>query len=198
MGSRMMHYAIANHISNQTNLGLDFLIGSIAPDVNKNSKTPKELTHFMKIRADGEHDMFPDIFLSEYGKELSPFKLGYYLHLISDEIWLKTIYKRVILENKTDTKDQALKKFYLDFHFFNRKLIEKYQLKPIGNVPSIVTGVTEIVDADIPEIINDLNSDFLDKSQMTVSQIISKKAIDDYIETCTDQFMAFLTENGLD
>ena len=196
MGSRIMHYAIANNIFSKANLGEEFLIGSIAPDVNKSSKTPKELTHFMKIKSDGEHEMFPDIFLNKYSQTLSPFKLGYYLHLISDDIWLKTIYQKDIIENKNESKEQALKKFYADFHYFNSRLIEEYKLKPLKYRPAIVTGVTEIVDNDISEVINDLNKDFLDRNQIK-SQLISEKDVEEYINICTEKFMKFLIENKL-
>ncbi|MDO1604805.1 hypothetical protein Q2T76_01915 [Lactobacillus sp. YT155] len=188
MGSRIMHYAIATIINNNYQLGNDFLIGSIVPDSNKNSNTPKELTHFMKKRPDGEHDMFPEKFLEEYQDNLDPFKQGYYLHLISDDIWLKTIFKDYILEHNHYDKSTALQLLYADYHYFNQVLIKKYQLSQltIGNFTT--SGVKEIADEDVPEIINDLNADFQDYSDKKSPGLLSLDCIDEYINECVEQF----------
>lgn len=186
MGSRIMHLSIAQVINNKHGFGNDFLIGSITPDVNKNSRTPKELTHFMVKREDGEHDMFPNMFLEEYGTCLNTFQLGYYLHLISDDIWLKTVYKKYILENMSYSKDEALRRFYLDFHYYNGILIKQYKLVILKNNKYLSTGVNEIIDRDISEIIEDFPG------------LLKKEDVEQYINVCVKEFEIFLLKGSYD
>lgn len=188
MGSRIMHYSIATIINNELNLDQNFLIGSISPDINKNSKTPKELTHFMTKNSDGEHDIHLDKFIKKYNSHLNSFQLGYYLHLISDDIWLKTIYKENILENKKYTKDAALQLLYSDFHKLNSMLINNYGLKELSLNATIRTGISEVIDADIPEIVFDLNSDFKDSNTTNKLDLLKYDDIVKYINTCISFF----------
>lgn len=188
MGSRIMHYSIATIINNNYHLGNEFLIGGIAPDSNTNSNAAKEPTHFMKKRPDGEHEMFPEKFLEEYGNNLDPFKQGYYLHLLSDDIWLKTVFKRNILEHEHYDKPTALKFMYADYHYFNQVLIEKYQLPHLTIENFTKSGVKEIVDENIPKLIDDLNADFQDYSGKKSPSLLSLVCIDEYINECVARF----------
>ncbi|QFP79358.1 hypothetical protein [Latilactobacillus graminis] len=192
MGSRIMHYAIASILEKKYGFDNNFLIGSIAPDINKNSKTPKELTHFMKVRSDGEHDMFPEDFIKEYGNSIDSFKQGYYLHLISDNIWLNMIYKKYVLNNSNDEKRIALEKFYKDFHYFNQRIITQYNLKPLKISHTVISHINEINDDDLPLIIKDLNLDFTDFSTQKSPYLLSIEDIDRYINTCVHSFDAIL------
>jgi hypothetical protein len=187
MGSRIMHLAIGEIINKKYQLGDAFLMGSIAPDVNKNERTPKELTHFMEKRADGEHDMFPDRFLEEYSNTLDAFKSGYYLHLISDEYWLKNVYRILIVDSMQD-RDEILPLYYDDFSFYNSFLINKFNLTSIKASADIHTGVKEISDRALADIVNDLDSDFADKTTMTEPNIIAPEMILNYINTCVAIF----------
>lgn len=180
-------------IAKEFNFGKEFLLGTIAPDVNKNSKTPKELTHFMVKREDGEHDMFPKRFLEKYGPTLTEFELGYYLHLISDNLWLNTVYKNNILKVSVEKRPEQLEMFYSDFVTLNKILIDKYQLAPLCNVKSFKTKVDEVIDSDLINIENDLNNDFIYKQEndkelklLRISDIIN------YIEVSVQEFKDFL------
>lgn len=53
MGSRMMHFAIGTLIQQRHELSDDFLLGAIAPDVQKNMNVPKDASHFIDRDASG-------------------------------------------------------------------------------------------------------------------------------------------------
>lgn len=193
MGSRIMHYAIAADINQHYKFGNSFLLGSIAPDVNSYAGTPKKLTHFIRNGKDGTRDIYPQLFIEEYGSELNPFQLGYYLHLISDKIWLSTLYKKYILGNIEMSRDEKLKIYYSDFSVLNSILIKKYNLSPlsIDNIQNI--GVTEISSSYLPIIIKDLNSDFINK-KINKTTMIKEEDVFDYIEQCINAFNSFLLQ----
>ena len=93
-----------------------FLLGGLAPDVHKHMKETKDKSHFMKKDNDGvvcvDHHSFYNKYLTESS---SPFHLGYYFHLFSDEIWLKEVYFKKIKYLPKDIKIEAKVKYYRDF-----------------------------------------------------------------------------------
>lgn len=98
MGSRIMHYCITARLAKELKIDDNqFFLGGIAPDVNKNMKTPKTISHF--VRTNNEEQIFAD-YLGFHEKYLrymrEPFYLGYFYHLISDVIWVEEIYYKKI------------------------------------------------------------------------------------------------------
>lgn len=156
MGSRIMHYSMAKVLANKHGYNQKFLLGSIAPDVNKNSKTPKALTHFIH----GKRNICPEFFFEEYGPNLTQFQLGYYLHLLGDKLWLETVFKKYILNNKSYPKAELLEKYYADFTVLNHDLILRYSLSEPNLSFPIVTNVKEIEDTDLPLLVAEFKSDF--------------------------------------
>ncbi|WP_421385330.1 zinc dependent phospholipase C family protein [Bacillus salacetis] len=79
----------------------EFLVGNIGPDcglIGEDGKPvpPKETTHFY---TDGKisSDSFYNEYLGEITESLSgeiSYKLGYYIHLVTDEEWLKVLAKK--------------------------------------------------------------------------------------------------------
>src|SRR5690554_6448788 len=92
MGSRIMHLIIASEIAKKLSVTerKAFLLGGIAPD----AVSPKELSHFFE----GNHNDFSrrisyEKFYKKYSKyDHSDYILGYYTHLIADDLWLKGFY----------------------------------------------------------------------------------------------------------
>ncbi|MDH6365685.1 hypothetical protein M2139_002695 [Enterococcus sp. PF1-24] len=193
MGSRIMHYAIGTALAEKLNFGKDFILGSIAPDVNKNSHTAKELTHFMVKRKDGEHDIFPEKFREKYLSHLSEaFYLGYYLHLLADEIWLKTIYKKYIIPVPSTSKETTLAKYYTDFHTLNTILINQFALKKFEVITHKNYLVTEIIKDDLRYLVADLNADFSDDEAAEKLQLLAIGDIEDYIAEVQRYFLAVI------
>ncbi|MCR2806914.1 hypothetical protein [Paenibacillus soyae] len=161
MGSRIMHYCITSKINARLKLDeAPFLLGGLAPDLNKYMNQQKSISHFAKYDANGviytDYNAFFDKYLIN---RQSPFHIGYYFHLISDEVWLRDIYFKKIKYLPTEEKKEAQQKYYRDFWRLNGKLIDHYSI-------ALKQFLVEPVDIDevdysyLPELIHDLSRDF--------------------------------------
>lgn len=161
MGSRMMHYAISSRLNEATGIRDDqLLIGGLAPDVHKHMNEPKAKSHFAKMNAEGAWQTDYDTFGAKYlRKSTTPFHLGYYYHLISDQIWMERIYNRRIKWLSQPEKKQAQAAYYRDFWRLNGKLIDHYGLRLLPLVPEPV-DIEEIDYRFLQGILNDLTIDF--------------------------------------
>jgi hypothetical protein len=80
---------------------MDFLVGNIGPDcglIGEDGKPvpPKEVTH-CKIDGKIDSNHFYDRYLRDKFESLSPessYYLGYYIHLVTDEEWLKVLQEK--------------------------------------------------------------------------------------------------------
>jgi hypothetical protein len=80
---------------------IDFLVGNIGPDcglVGEDGKPvpAKKITHFEvdgKINSDAFYNQYLSNVNESWTRELS-YKLGYYIHLVTDEEWLKVLAKK--------------------------------------------------------------------------------------------------------
>lgn len=166
MGSRIMHYCITARLAKELKIDDNqFFLGGIAPDVNKNMKTPKTISHF--VRTNNEEQIFAD-YLGFHEKYLrymrEPFYLGYFYHLISDVIWVEEIYYKKIKWLPQPDKKEAQLKYYRDFWRLNGKLIDYYSIeyRPM-EVKSI--EIEEIDYRYLPELVKDLENDFAMKDE---------------------------------
>lgn len=176
MGSRIMHYSMAKVLADKYGYNQEFLLGSIAPDVNKDSKTPKALTHFIH----GKGNICPELFFKKYGPNLTQFQLGYYLHLLGDKLWLETVFRKYILNNKSYSKAELLEKYYADFTVLNHDLIQRYSLSEPNISFPIVTNVKEIRDTDLPLLVAEFKVDFSEVKNRRL-KVFNKNDIYQYI-----------------
>jgi hypothetical protein len=156
-----MHYCISMVLNHKLQINNDqFILGGLAPDVHKNMNEPKGKSHFLKRDAAGishvEHHIFFDKYLA---RNRTPFHLGYYFHLISDEVWLREIYFKKIKWLPQGIKQEAQNKYYRDFRRLNGKLIDYYSLElvPLKEQP---IEIDEINYALLPELVRGLENDF--------------------------------------
>ena len=97
MGSRVMHYIIANGICNYIKVDKNlFVLGNLAADSHDGTKIGNSRAHFRKI-VNGNYDNFPNIdlnkFINLYLKtKRTDFELGYFCHLICDSFWVEVLY----------------------------------------------------------------------------------------------------------
>ncbi|MFF2753127.1 hydrolase [Psychrobacillus sp. NPDC058041] len=193
MGSRIMHLVIANRIAECLSIEdrIPFLLGGIAPD----AVSPKDLTHFFKGEV---HDYSRSIdfkgFLHKYASQVeSHYILGYFTHLIADDIWLKGFYLPW-LKNRMEASKEILSLYHNDFRLLNGKLLEYYgftdELRKMLKFPPTVLDLQEVKSKDvvekfIPYVLGDLEYDkevINEKLNVfTFDQIVG------YIETSVDK-----------
>ncbi|ETT86661.1 zinc dependent phospholipase C family protein [Viridibacillus sp. FSL R5-0477] len=156
MGSRIMHLVIANRIAECLSIEdrTSFLLGGIAPD----AVSPKELSHFFKGEVqDYTRSIDYKEFLHKYHAQVeSHYILGYYTHLIADDIWLKGFYLPW-LKNRMEANKEILHLYHNDFRLLNGKLLEYYGFtdelrKMLSGIPSIF-DLQEVKSKDVEEFI---------------------------------------------
>lgn len=194
LGSRVMHFIIANQIADQLRITdkdkVSFLVGGIAPD----AVSPKDLSHFYSGDVlDYSRCIQYDEFLHKYESDkASNYILGYYSHLIADDLWLKGFYLPW-LKNRMESDQTIFTQYHQDFRLLNGKLLDYYDLNgkvlldwdKSGVIIEIEEVSTKNVHEFIPYLLADMNYSKEDLEQpltvFTFNQIIG------YIETSIDK-----------
>ena len=130
MAQRIVHYAFGALLAG----GMEktdrarFLLGSLLPDAYT-EKDERDLTHYT-IR-EGNCVWFDfGAFAKEFPREVrvDPLYLGYYLHLVEDDLHRRLIHGTY--QNRfTPRSDDELRLLYRDYHILNRRLTDRYGLK---------------------------------------------------------------------
>lgn len=192
MGSRVMHLIIANRIAEQCSITdkISFLLGGVAPD----AVSPKEASHFFA----GYHDDYSrridyHQFIDKYSsRKHSDFILGYYTHLIADDIWLKGFYLPW-LKNRLEKDKKVAERYHADFRLLNGKLLEYYNYK--SDFRSIfpekieIEEVEEVKEDDILKFLPHLFQDmaYEQSSLDKILRVFTLEQILGYIETSVEQ-----------
>jgi hypothetical protein len=157
-----MHFIIANQIAEKLNISdkASFIIGGISPD----AVIPKELSHyFTGDVSDYTRSIDYDGFLQKYSSiKHSSYILGYYTHLIADDIWLKGFYLPW-LKNRMESDATIFNRYHRDFQLLNGKLLNYYDLQ-MGILKdweknSSIYDLEEITKSDIKQFIPHLYGD---------------------------------------
>lgn len=192
MGSRIMHLMIANRMADKLEMKdrTSFLLGGIAPD----AVSSRETSHFFR----GDHSDYTrhvdyHEFLKKYHSvKDSPYILGYYTHLIADDLWLQGFYLPW-LKNRIETDESILEAYHNDFKLLNGKLLDYYgcldELRELLMSPSKLPKLEEIPEGNLekflPFVLEDMdyNQSDLDEelTVFTLDQIVG------YIETAVDK-----------
>ncbi|WP_391119721.1 hydrolase [Psychrobacillus sp. L3] len=192
MGSRIMHLVIANRIAESLTIEdrTSFLLGGIAPD----AVSIKDLSHFFEGEVqDYSRSIDYKGFLHKYSTQVeSHYILGYFTHLIADDIWLKGFYLPW-LKNRLEAKKETFNFYHNDFRLLNGKLLEYYgftdelrkMLKFLPAIPDLQEVKSKDVEEFIPYVLGDMQYDrevINEKLHVfTFDQIIG------YIETSVDK-----------
>ncbi len=117
MGSRLMHAAIATLLMAKCHqLDTAFLIGNEAPDVDKINQMTKDETHYLVPSNRGTRRVDLRAFLQDHPETLSDsFTLGYYTHLLADEVWLTDVFMKVVPPQDDPRRPAVLERYYEDF-----------------------------------------------------------------------------------
>lgn len=189
MGSRMMHFAIGTLIQQRHELSDDFLLGAIAPDVQKNMNVPKDASHFIDRDASGRGSVnlirFEETYRSVW---TNSFVQGYDCHLIADDIWVQGEFNQSLrhFDGSLAERDRLIDAHYQDFHSLNVILAQDYQLKiPTFSFPDS-TPIAEIDDHLLPDLIRDLEIDFSDA--VLPLTVHTHQQITSYIESAIAEY----------
>ena len=144
MPSCTIHIAIAkryiekhkNEIKNEQ----EFTNGVIAPDLNEEMNGPaidKNKTHYGIWGNYQETITNIDEFLNDEKVDLSrDYWKGYFLHLIADHYFYN---KEKFFKKEFEKAKENNEKFYNDFNYLNKGLMEKYKIEPLENIIKYMT-----------------------------------------------------------
>lgn len=156
MGSRMMHVIIANRIAEC--LSIDdrtaYLLGSIAPDA---VSTKNESHFFIGDVRDYSRAIDYKGFIYKYSPQVeSHYILGYFTHLIADDIWLKG-FNLPWLRNRIEANKELADLYHNDFQLLNGKLLEYYgftdELRILFNCFNGVVDLQEVCASDVEHFV---------------------------------------------
>ncbi len=161
MGSRIMHAIIGHRIAEILEIEdrKSFMVGSIAADAVF-SVDEKNASHFFVGDAE-DYTRRVDFegFLQKYSYEFdrkNPYLLGYYAHLVADDIWLKGFYLSW-LRNRMNADKDLYKIYHNDFRLLNGKLIEHYRManelkQAFSQFPEVI-DIEEVKAKEVEELI---------------------------------------------
>ncbi|MFC5464210.1 zinc dependent phospholipase C family protein [Lederbergia graminis] len=194
MGSRIMHLIIGHKIAESLSIedNTSFLLGSIAPDAVF-SHEEKNSSHFFKgdVQDYSRHIDYEG-FLHKYNSIVDrSYILGYYTHLIADDVWLKGFYLSW-LKNRMDADEGLHKLYHNDFRLLNGKLLEYYGLtdelrETLNDFPSI-SDLDEVKAQDVERFISYVKGD-MEYEQQVINEklnVFTLNQIVGYIETSVD------------
>lgn len=167
MGSRVMHAIIAHEITKRIKFeDTDmFLLGAIAPD----AYSDKEKTHYFTGDAlQFSRRVDYSAFIDDFDIALSDYHLGYYCHLIADEMWLQGFYSPW-LKKLIEVKPEIQQSYFNDFQNLNALLQTEYSdikdayqsIKIPLNIP-VICGITF---DSMNNLMSAINADFNTTSQ---------------------------------
>jgi len=196
LGSRIMHLIIGNKIADSLSIEdkTSFLLGSIAPDAVF-SYEEKNLSHFL-IGEVQDYSRSVDYkgFLHKYSsqvEDINHYLLGYYTHLIADDIFLRG-FNLSWLRNRMDADEGLYKLYHNDFRLLNGKLLEYYGFtdelkKQLSYFPTIL-DLEEVKSKDVEKFVPFALGDMeFDKGVINEQlNVFTFNQIIGYIETSVD------------
>lgn len=186
-----MHLIITNEIAKKISI-MDkdlFLLGGIAPD----AVTPKEISHFFTgDLQDFSRSIDYETFLHKYSLyHPSSYILGYYSHLIADDLWLKGFFIPW-LKNRIEHNQNMVNLYHNDFRLLNGKLLHYYGVdeeiidwKKSDSVIDLEEVTKQNVIELLPLIAEDM--DYHDNVLNQQLNVFSFEQIVGYIETSVEK-----------
>lgn len=195
MGSRVMHALIAYEVSLKLNVedASLFILGGIAPD----SVSDKKLSHFFKGDVK-EYNRVGDFegFLAKHGDLNDDYIMGYFTHIVADDLWLSTFYLPWLRYYMAEDESYQ-KRYYKDFESFNGILNKQYpELKKIINeisVPENLKEVSVISKEGLEVLLKDIVAD-LEENKIEELDIFRYDQIVSYLRTAVEKSIYLIRE----
>ncbi|UOQ42585.1 zinc dependent phospholipase C family protein [Halobacillus salinarum] len=203
MGSRIMHLLIADKVADQldvvTNNNL-FLLGGIAPD----ALIPKTHSHFYKGEVNRFTREVDFIGFYERHQNEAPYEfiLGYFTHLVADDLWLKGFYLPW-LKNRMNHDPAMYDRYHRDFQLLNGKLLDYYKkaerFKRELHYENVNFQADFFHSEKLKDFLHEIFADIDDnsKSRSEPLDVLSLEQIIGYIESSSLKAILHIRELGL-
>jgi len=182
MASRIMHYCISSKIIESIKIEnpIEFHFGNLAPDLSRFENGDYEKAHFGHtgelVKGINYHR-----YLDKYFKfdDFSDYKLGYFVHLLTDAIWLKNIQDKYVRCN--ENKESLYQLGYKDMYILNPILINHYNLEKV-KFKECKNDIEEIDIFWLNEHVKNLNDDFTVEYSGCDTKVYPVESVIDFIE----------------
>ena len=166
MASRLMHLAVANKVAKSFEIDRDpFVFGNLITDAHSTDKADKWRSHFIdeSSKLSESHFIKYHQFRDKYLKDNpTAVHFGYYSHLITDDVWLRTIYKNQFLNNHLYEPSTKRQLYYENYGYLNQWMKSAYQLTWCHK--AYPAAIDEIDNTLISNVMLGLEEDFKAKS----------------------------------
>lgn len=196
MGSRIMHLIISQKIAERIAIKdkASFLAGGIAPD----AALDKEHSHFYAGQQENYTRRIDYTgFLEKYNthKEQS-YILGYYTHLIADDLWLQGFYLPW-LKNRMENDQNLGRLYHQDFMLLNGQLLAYYSFnESILPSKATIVNLEEVTEQEVMQFLPYVQGDMVYDEDMLKQnlQVFTLPQIIGYIETSVEKGQQLMKE----
>ena len=204
MASRIIHLAISEIVTEYFDLDLiRFNLGNLLPDLHENTREAKAISHFRIEREPYEDSKDSNYQYYDYNKFLQKYKnkiyddlyLGYYCHLIADELWIQNIYIKYMRDKNRKKRIYQQDNYYHDYSRLNQIIRDKYNLKM--NVVFEEVEILEIDSKKISELKSELEYDFNTRYDDLDLLLFNYDDIRTYIEEASSIIIKDLEQKNL-
>lgn len=199
MASRIMHLVISNEISRRFDIDkARFAFGNLLPDAHDNTVVMKKASHFKIKGASFYSDIILDskLFVEKYNEFMSDdIYLGYMSHLISDDLWMRTIYRKYMLDVKHNIIVEKLDSYYSDFTKLNNHLINDFDIEE--SIIYDYVEIDEVCDENSRKVQEWVKFDFKNRTGNLSLELFEMEDIYTFIELAVEAVETIIKEQKL-
>ena len=202
MASLIMHMVVSDIIKKKFGLSEKFLLGALLPDVFDKLGMTRNESHYIDRKGPEVPNISKFIDANKARLNINDeITLGYFAHLIEDQVWYNTFITRYVQELMVDQKEVTYKKdksvhsteefwqtMYKDYDQMDIYICEKYKF----NIEDYRLSISKHIDK--PEIKNKIDEILylrdIDKDRKVV--FLNQKEIKQYIDMATLEVNAIL------
>lgn len=174
MASWIMHLVVANEIAKHFDIEKKrFNLGNLLPDACPKVRGAKDKSHFRIVKEPYETSTSEvyqyydyDRFLNKYGGMMQDdLFLGYFCHLMTDELWIQDIYIKYMRDEHRRKRIDQKANYYHDYDVLNLYIRDRYNYHSIEladdleseNIGARVALIDEVESSELPRMLELLN-----------------------------------------